>query len=120
MLALREIAMDLADPTTYRELTLLNRMLTGHDPEEDAARQAQADEEEAGRQRLEDIGLEPESAGSMVKALSALERIMRGEGTSALAVMPKDEPTALRILKGTDGDTPRPAKRRRTAPAETG
>jgi hypothetical protein len=76
MLMLREIVEDVADPTTYRELNLLNKMITGHDPSEEALRKEQAQGEQDAVERLANVGLTRESAGGMVRVLQSLQGVM--------------------------------------------
>lgn len=74
-LMLREVITDIADPTTYRELTLLNKLAaSGTFEGEDEAEAAL--EAEAARGRLADVGLNPEDASDMVRALHALQTVM--------------------------------------------
>jgi hypothetical protein len=82
-LCLKEIVTDLADPTTYREMTLLNRLITGHDPEEEAAKRMDAEAELAAQGRLDAIGVDPESAGDLVRALNALSSLMQKDKDAA-------------------------------------
>ena len=82
MLMLREIVEDVADPTTYRELSLLNKMITGHDVEQEALRKEQVLGEQEAVDRIAKVGLSPESAGSMVRVLQSLQGVMnRRNGT---------------------------------------
>lgn len=76
MLMMREIVEDVADPNAYRELTLLNKMMTGHDPEQEALRKEQILAEEEATERMARVGLTPEGASRMVRALDALGHIM--------------------------------------------
>jgi hypothetical protein len=76
MLMLREIVEDVADPNAYRELSLLNKMMTGHDPEQDALRREQETAEAEASERLSRVGLTVERAGSMVRVLESLGHLM--------------------------------------------
>ena len=76
MLMLREIVEDVADPNAYRELSLLNKMMTGHDPEQDALRREQEEAESEATERLSRVGLTAERASSMVRVLESLGHLM--------------------------------------------
>ena len=82
MLTLKEIVEDVADPNTYKELALLNKMMTGHDPEAEALREEQERGDEQARERLDRAGLKPEQAGSMVRVLEALRSVMEKQKRS--------------------------------------
>lgn len=73
---LREVVNDLVDPTTYRELTLLNKMAEAADPEERQNLKEQEEEALAAEGRLSAIGVDPASAGHLIRAYQALEGIM--------------------------------------------
>ncbi|CAN5832130.1 hypothetical protein BH24ACT15_BH24ACT15_33500 [soil metagenome] len=75
-LILREVANDLADPTTYRELQLLAKLVEKADPEDLALRIQQDEEATAAAQRLNAVGLDPESASGMVRVLESLRQVM--------------------------------------------
>jgi hypothetical protein len=76
MLMLREIVEDVADPTTYRELSLLNKMITGHDPEQEALRREQQQGQQEAEERIARVGLTPAGAGSMVRVIQSLQAVM--------------------------------------------
>lgn len=88
-LMLREISTDLADPTTYRELSLLNKLVAGGEVSEE---ETNVLEEEAQRARLSDAGLDPDSASDMVRALRALETVLSHDTRRAAVPDPVPEP----------------------------
>jgi hypothetical protein len=90
-LLLREIVMDLADPTTYRELTLLNKLLTGHDPEEEAAKEDAELEAAEVEARLAGVGVNPAAAGDLVRALNALRAVTEAHDRPAPAALTAGE-----------------------------
>lgn len=69
MMVLREITTDLADPTTYRELTLLNKLVAQveGDLEETVELEAQK-----ATDRMAEIGVSPTQAEGLVRVLNAL------------------------------------------------
>ena len=75
MLMLREIVEDVSDPNAHKELHLLRKMTDEANPEDDEEEQERMDDDER-RHRLLSVGLNPESAGGMVRALQALEKVM--------------------------------------------
>lgn len=93
-LCLKEIVTDLADPTTYREMTLLNKLITGVDPEEEAAKRMQLEEELAAEDRLSKVGVDPERADGLVRALNALSSLMNRNDDG-----PPEQPPASRRLQ---------------------
>lgn len=82
-LILREVANDLADPTTYRELQLLTKLVEKADPEEAGVRAVQEEEASAAAERLRSVGVDPESAGNMVRVFESLRKVMDGEDARA-------------------------------------
>lgn len=72
----REIILDTADPTTYRELQLLNKMNTAGELGEDPAAEIELAERQ---ERVREAGIDPESASSMVRVFNALREAMDGE-----------------------------------------
>jgi hypothetical protein len=91
MLMLREIVEDVADPHAHRELTLLQKMMAGQSGQSDGERPEQQ-EEQAARERLTSVGVDPAAAGQLVRVLQALQAAM-------------DHPSAY---AATDDDTPQP------------
>jgi len=88
MLMLREIVEDIADPNTYREISLLNKMMTGLDPEEDAKRREQQQGEMDAQERMTDAGLDPERAGSIVRVLESLKSVMESQSNGRARLDP--------------------------------
>lgn len=71
-MVLREIEMGVSDPNTYKELSLMNRMLTGKDLEAEAERQQTGIEETAATAALENRGIKAESASRILRALTSV------------------------------------------------
>lgn len=71
-MVLREVELGVSDPNTYKELNLMNKMLTGKDIEGDADRQQTEQEEAEATAALEKRGLKAESAGRILRALTAI------------------------------------------------
>lgn len=86
---LREIEKDLSDPNTYREVALLNRLLTGHDIESEAEKRKSVDDSEKAARVLVAKGVTPESAQRIAKVLSSLRGDM---GEPSGPDDPDDEP----------------------------
>lgn len=70
-MVLREVELGVSDPNTYKELNLLNKMLTGKDMEADENRQT-AEEEASATAALESRGIKAESASRMMRALTSI------------------------------------------------
>ena len=71
-MVLRETENGVSDPNTYKELTLLNRLMTGRDLETEAERQAAAAETDEAEKVLERKGISPESARRILRVLSVI------------------------------------------------
>ncbi len=72
VMLLREIENEITDQNTYREVALLNRLLTGRDIESEAAKKKSVEDGERAARVLEAKGISPESAHRMMKALSSV------------------------------------------------
>lgn len=76
MLMLREIVEDVVDPNSYKELALLKKMIDGAEPDEGEEEEQEKTADRERRERLANVGLNPDNAGSMVRVLRALEAAM--------------------------------------------
>lgn len=75
---LREIETGTTDPNTYREMSLLNRMVAGHDLEAEAEK-AKLQSDQGLVERLEGRGIRPDSALRIARVLQSV-------------MMPKEDP----------------------------
>lgn len=82
-MVLREVELGVSDPNTYKELSLMNKMLTGKDLEVED-RQTAEDEAQATA-ALESRGIKADSAARMMRALTSIM-------LEKAAVLPDDEP----------------------------
>ncbi len=83
-----------ADPTTYRELSLLNKMTLADDDPENPDSPAQLEMAEAS-ERLSSIGIDPDSAGTMVRIFNQLREAMnhgRADNPGPVADPQPDQP----------------------------
>lgn len=71
----QEIIVGSADPTTYRELTLLNKMTLADDDPDNPDSPMQMELAEAA-ERLAGVGIDPDSAGTMVRIFNTLREAM--------------------------------------------
>jgi len=98
-LVLKEITTDLADPTTYRELTLLNSMVEKNEGDDPLLRAQQEEEAEAAAQRLRNVGVTPETAMGMIRVFQSLEQVMNGTERKQLAAGAAEVPKKRRPVR---------------------
>lgn len=72
VIILREVETGVSDANTYKEMTLLNKLLTGKDLESEASKEQQVEEEQKATARLEARGIAPESAQRITRILQSV------------------------------------------------
>lgn len=87
----REIADNFSDPNLYKEMNLLNRMLTGKDIESEAEkRKIQRESSKASDKLRQNYGLDPESAQRIARVIQG---VVGGEADDpAIGNEPEPEP----------------------------
>lgn len=69
---LREVETGVTDANTYKEMTLLNKLVTGKDLESEATKEQQAEDEAAATARLEERGIAADSAQRITRVLQSV------------------------------------------------
>jgi len=75
---LREVENNIADSNTYREVALLNRLLTGRDIESEAEKKKSVEDAEKAARVLGARGVTPASAHRILKILNSVMEEGRG------------------------------------------
>ena len=91
VLLLREMENQITDQNTYREVALLNRLLSGKDIESEAEKKKSMEDADKAARVLEAQGISPESAHRMAKALASVLPAGTGGTEHGTRLIPDDD-----------------------------